>query len=188
MSNDGLHDRGNAMEELFYRNQDAVLLDRMKAELQLGKDREALVLASGITDEKVLADLLANGIRQQTLASVGLIPLVAVAWADGKVDQRERDAILKAARETGMSDDHSSMDLIKGWLNTKPGPELLAAWKVYVRELRKTLTPASLEQVRSSVVGRAQTVAEAAGGFLGIVNTVDASEKSVIKELNQAFE
>jgi hypothetical protein len=187
MSNDALHERGEALEELFYRNRDAQLLERIKTELQVEEDRTALAHASGIKDDKTLSDLLAQGIRHQTLASVGLIPLVAVAWADGRMETREREAVLKAARETGLSDDDSSMEILRSWLDKRPGHELLAAWKEYIGELKKTLAPAAFDQVHHSVVGRARIVAESAGGFMGIVNTVAPNERAIIKELHEAF-
>jgi len=50
-----------------------------------------------------LDSLIASGISPDTIAAVSLIPLVAVAWADKKLEAKERDAILNAATEAGIS-------------------------------------------------------------------------------------
>ncbi len=188
MTRDSLHERGQAMEEAFFHDVDKRLLEQMKSRLQADEERKHLANVTGIGDESVLNDLLEQGITAETLASVGLIPLIAVAWADGKMEPRERDAVLRAAREIGISDDHSGLAVVAAWLNKQPGPELLAAWKEYVGALRKSLDAASMEQVKNSVIGRARKVAESAGGFMGIVNTVDPAEKEILQQLNDVFE
>lgn len=188
MSSDQLHERGQAMEEAFFHDVDKQLIERMKSGMQAAENRTELASATGIQDETVLNELIAQGITAETLASVGLIPLVAVAWADGRVEQKEEEAVLRAARETGIGEDHASLDIVRGWLKNKPDDQLLETWKDYVAALRQTLDPAAIEQIRQSVVGRAQRVAESAGGFLGIINTVDPAEREIIGELNEAFE
>ncbi len=188
MSKDNLHERGQAMEEAFFHEVDKKLIEQIRARAETESNREELSTVTGIQDRAVLDDLLEMGIAPVTLASVGLIPLVAVAWADGKMEERERDAVMRAARETGLSENPKALELVNDWLNRQPGPQLLNAWKEYVGAMRQTMDAAALEQIKKSVIGRAQKVAEAAGGFLGIVNTVDPAEREVIKQLTEAFE
>ena len=45
----------------------------------------------------LVARLVEIGIRSDTLAALCLIPLVEVAWADGRLDPPEREALLAAA-------------------------------------------------------------------------------------------
>ena len=51
--------------------------------------RQALATATGIKDTGAIDRLIEQGISAETLASVGLIPLVAVAWADEKMDDKD---------------------------------------------------------------------------------------------------
>ena len=103
MTNDSLQDRGKAMEDMFFHDRDAQLIEKMKAELSAEEDRTSLIAATGIQDASVINKLMEQGISCETLAGVGLIPLVVVAWADGKMEDKEREAILQAACESGIN-------------------------------------------------------------------------------------
>src|SRR6478735_273609 len=62
----------------------------------------ALAAVSGIEDRSLLADLLAAGIRPETFACLSLLPLCEVAWADGDISNREREAVMQAAAHHGI--------------------------------------------------------------------------------------
>ncbi len=55
---------------------------------------------------------------------VSLLPLVYVAWADGKIQKGERDLILQIARERGMLD-HGGEDALSRWLSEPPSKQQL---------------------------------------------------------------
>lgn len=186
MTEDSLHDRGKAMEDVFFHDVDKKLLEKMKAELSTDEDRASLMAATGIQDADVINQLMENGISAETLAGVGLIPLIAVAWADGKMEYKERHAILKAASETGINEEHSSYALISSWLDHKPEDSLFASWKDYVGALKESLDEVAMGQIKRSVVDRARRVARATGGFLGVQKT-SAVEQKVIDEMEAAF-
>ncbi|MGI9517492.1 MAG: hypothetical protein ACR2NP_10620 [Pirellulaceae bacterium] len=186
MTDDALQDRGKAIEDVFFRDVDQQLMEQMRAEMAADQDRTELAAATGIEDKEVINRLIDQGISAETLASVGLIPLIAVAWADDKMEPNERDAVLRAARESGIVEGHASYALVSGWLTHRPGDDFLQAWKDYVTALKQSLDATSLQQVQKSVIERAQRVANAAGGFLGLGST-SAVEQRVIDELNAAF-
>jgi len=60
-----------------------------------------LAEASGLTDIDLVDRLVGLGIRASTLAALTLVPLIEVAWADDRMEAKERDAILAAAAATG---------------------------------------------------------------------------------------
>lgn len=98
---DSLNDRGKAIEDVFFNARDQDLIQKLKQEMAASEAREAMTLASGIDDDAVLDSLISCGITPESMASVALIPLVAVAWADNKMEDNEKEAILKAANEAG---------------------------------------------------------------------------------------
>jgi hypothetical protein len=53
--------------------------------------------------------------------------------------------------------------------------------------MKSKLEPAAVNQLKSSVISRAQSVAEAAGGFLGLGNKISDVERSVLSKLESAF-
>jgi uncharacterized membrane protein YebE (DUF533 family) len=54
------------------------------------------------------------------LALLSLLPAIQVAWADGAVQEREREVILQLAEREGLAADASAMARIKRWLEAPP--------------------------------------------------------------------
>ena len=183
---DELHQRGKALEDHFFREKDKKLMEQLKADLTAKETREALAEVSGIKDEAVLDALVKVGISPGSLTSVSLIPLVSVAWADGKMEDKERKAILDAADQAGVVAGSAGYALLESWLNEQPDESLLVAWKDYVNALKGELDQAAFNQLKSSVLSRATDIAKSAGGFLGI-NAINDAESQVINELEHAF-
>lgn len=119
----------------------------------------------------------------ETALAVMLVPLAAVAWADGSIDARERQAILRAAAERGATEGTPAHALLISWLETRPGAELVEMWRRYVRTVFSALTPVERDQVRERLLGLARGVAESAGGFLGIGKRVSPAEQIVLDDV-----
>jgi len=184
---DSLLNRGKSLENKFFREKDSQLLEKLKAEMEGKEAQQALAEASGISDAAVLESLAANNVTAESLTSVSLVPLVSVAWADGNIDDKEREAIVKAAEGSGIKTGSASHSLISSWLSEKPSAELFDSWKSYVGGLKESMPPEAYGQLKDSVITRAKEVAAAAGGFLG-VGKVSEQENKVIAELESAFE
>jgi hypothetical protein len=135
----------------------------------------------------VLEQLAAVDLSSETLAALSLVPLVEVAWADGRLDAKERSALLAAAERAGLSKDSASYQLLEEWFRERPSPKLLAAWKAYVAALSQTLNIRAQDALKQDLLGRARLVAEAAGGFLGLGKRISSAEQAVLTELEQAF-
>ena len=82
---DGLNDRGKALEGAFFQQKDQELLIRLRQELETEEVKVALSQSSGIVDESLLNQLVELEIEPASFASFALLPLVEVAWADGKI-------------------------------------------------------------------------------------------------------
>jgi hypothetical protein len=187
MADEFLGDRRRALEESFFAQQDRKLMEKLKAQIQIEEKKQGLAVASGLHDDQVLLALVELGLDAKTVAALTLAPLVEVAWAspDG-VSKKERAAILQAAEAQGVTDGAPAHTILEDWLTHRPGPELLAAWKDYVAALRQSTDPKVFEQLRDEILDRAEGVAQAAGGFLGVA-AVSSSEKAMLSELEKAF-
>jgi tellurite resistance protein len=186
VSNEFLGDRRVALEEAFFSKENERLRQRLRDMGQARQHKEALSAASGITDDAVLDRLAALNIGGDTLAALALVPLVAVAWADGDVDDKERRVLLAKASEMGLGKQDVSYQLFERWLAAPPAATLLAAWKDYIGAFAASLDPRDRRALRQELLNRAHAVAEAAGGFLGFAG-VSPSEAKVLKELEQSF-
>lgn len=182
-----LAERRQALEEEFFRRREQALIERMRQEQQRRELTEALSQASGIKDPEVLRKLVDLGIQPRTLAPLALVPLVEVAWADGSMAPKEREAIVAAAEAAGLDRGSAGFALLESWLEERPEPALRQVWFEYVRALCSALDEAGRQRLRSEVMGRARAVAEAAGGILGLGRKVSPAEEQVLRELEAAF-
>ena len=186
MSKEFLGARQKSLEETFFANQNAKLLERMKAERERAERVQALMHASQIRDLQVLGHLVDLGLDARSWAALCLVPLVEVAWADGDVAARERNAILNAAEQQGVVPGLPGRQLLETWLVTRPDPALFASWGAYATELAAQLTAPEREALKQEIVERARRVAESAGGLLGLGSISDA-EKQVLLALEKPF-
>lgn len=149
-------------------------------------DLDEIRQATQITDHKVLTELIDCGVRAESLNLLTLVPMVHVAWANGRIEDEERAAILEAAAKVGVRADSPGFVLLNGWLCCRPHRTLIRTWKDYVTAIRRFLSPDAYQALHTSTVNRARIVAEAAGGLLGFLK-VSRAEEAAIQELNLAF-
>ena len=187
MSNESLGGSRVALEEAFFARENEKLRQQLRDLDDTKRKKEALAAASGITNDAVLEKLAALNISSETVAALALVPLIAIAWADGSIDDKERAAVFAKAQEEGVSQGDVSRELFERWLSERPPANLLAMWKDYVRALMETMSAEDRRFFKGRVLDRARGVAEAAGGFLGIGSKVSASEQKVLDELANAF-
>lgn len=186
MSDEFLGDRKKSLEESFFAKQNAALLDRMRAQREKQSRVEELTRASEIRDPVVIEKLVELGLDAASWAALSLVPLVEVAWADGAIDARERDAVLAAAADQGVAPGSPSRTLLESWLVARPQAALFAAWGEYATGLAARLGGAERAALGREIVERARKVAQSAGGMLGIASISDA-EKRVIAALEKPF-
>lgn len=186
MTHGDLRARAKALEEVFFAGVDQKLLDQMQARLAADRSKTMLAAASGITDDTLLEQLIAQGVKAETLAALSFVPLVAVAWADGKVEDREREAVLEAAEQQGIDKDGPGFALLRSWLAATPLPEMLDVWKSYIKELTRELGSDATATLKVAVMERAEKVATAAGGILGL-GTISSAEQKMLNELAATF-
>lgn len=182
-----LDQRRRVLEDSFFAKVDQELLRRLQEEMETQQEEEQLARVSGISDKFLLDRLIGCGIKSSTWAAMSLVPLVEVAWADGHVVDEERVAVLKSAHEAGLESNAPAYQLLEQWLHHRPEPSLRQAWKDYVHALCENAAPDTREAFRTQVLERAQRVAEAWGGMLGMGNAVSDSEQKVLDDLHSAL-
>ena len=181
-----LDERRQALEEAFFRKENERLRTRLHEERERREARDALGRECGVADASLLDRLVQLGIHADTVEALVLVPLAMVAWADGKMDPRERDAVLAAAAVSGIAPGSPSHALLESWTREKPSPLLFESWRSYIAALSDQLTADHRWHLEEQILGRARAVAEAAGGFLGLAK-VSREEEAVLAELERAF-
>src|SRR5262245_49613189 len=108
--------RGRALEEAFFQIVDAKLLANLRNELAQMEEANKLAHVSEIMDQDVLRQLVKVGVTAESLLAMRFVPMIKVAWADGKISDSERAAILKAAESERVTPDSPSYELLRSWL------------------------------------------------------------------------
>lgn len=185
-TNNPLDERARALEA-YFDQQDRELIEKMRQKMAAQEREAELSAATGITDRMILSDLGKESTDMGALAALGLIPLVEVAWADGRISPGESTAALTAAVGMGVTEGSQAYALLEKWLKTRPSPGAVAAWKEYVKALAKSWGRERTREIQKAIIGRAAGVAQSAGGILGLGNKVSVKEQAVLDELESAF-
>ncbi len=170
------------LEEAFFAEQNARLLERLRAKAERAERHALLRSVVGVDDEEFLDRLLALGITPERAMVLRLTPLVFVAWADGTVEPKEREAILHAAARHGLAAEDMAQEVLGDWLVRPPDPRILEMWKTYIRSVWTKFTPDEQEKMRDNLLAATREVAKAAGGVFG-VHSISAAERKVLDEL-----
>ena len=189
MASSELNALGHDLTESFYRglDRDAIVEAIRNRRAEGGSASDAFVVIWGIEDPALVERLIELGLTTETVAALSLTPLVEVAWADGKVDPHEREAVLDAAAQYGLQKSDISYMLLEGRLSERPAPELQQTWRSYMAVLAQILDSETITNLRGDVMARARQVAETSGGILGLGNKISKSELAKLDELEQAF-
>lgn len=187
MSKDIWSERRQGLEEEFFTHQNRALLEKLRSTKGREEQITDLGKALGVSDHAILAKLLDLGVTATAALPLALVPSVLVAWADGKMDDKESQAILDAASERGIGTSGPAYDLLKSWLKAEPPATLFESWSLYVTGLRAILAPEDFATLRKNVLGRAREVASAAGGFLGMGKKVSDQEERELQKLERTF-
>ncbi len=183
-----LSEYGRTLIDSIFHEQDQKLLKAFHDRVAKLDRREQLARICGVNDEAMLDHLVELELQPEAMAAIAVVPLVAVAWADGAVQEKERAAIIQAAEATGITSQDGRYPVLEHWLSQKPGPEILDAWKLYIAALCKQLDAKEVAELKRDLLDRAEGVAEAAGGIMGITSKISSTEREMIKTLQRAFE
>jgi len=183
-----LRDREKALEDQFFQRHNEELKQKLRDKQNREELQGELSRIKVFANEETLDRMIELGLNIDTWAAVSLVPLVEVAWASGRVEAKERTAVLTAAEANGVLPGSPSHQLLTSWLETKPDTRLLETWAGYVKQLCTQLAPAERHALRDELIGRARHVAEAAGGFLGLGNKVSPAEEAALEKLSGAFD
>jgi len=188
MSEQSLADVGRTLSNSFCEGLDRSAIQKAIEERTRSLDpKQAIKAIWGVSDEAVIEKLADLGLEVETVAAICLTPLVEVAWADDKVDDKERSAVLEAATQYGLSQGDVSYLLLEGRLRERPGQLLFETWKDYVGLLAESFDQNTMSTLRSELMNRARQVAEASGGILGLGSKVSKHEQQVLEKLEKAF-
>ena len=98
-------------------------------------------------------------IPREAYRIVALLPLVYVAWADGKLHKRERSLIIDIARKQGLLE-HGGDATLERWLSEPPSPTATAGVNLSpqnIPKMRPAFPAGPLDAALNSIQGRDAT-------------------------------
>lgn len=176
----GFEQRAASLEEAYFHRVNQKLKDDLKKASTDKVKRQELATATGIGDEALLQSLVDQGISAESLVALSLVPVVAVAWADGKLDDKERAEILSGT--DGIEENEVSGHLLNDWLAEKPSSELFEAWKSFAKSVMDNQSDATKTILQDNLYARCTAVAKAHGGTFGF-GSISPSEQKMLDQI-----
>jgi len=93
-----------------------------------------------------------------------LLPLVKVAWADGRITKRERQMIFDSLFDLGVDPNNENLDQLLHWLELSPREEFFQESLEKLRAGLETLDVEEREKEEYSLISQCTLIAEASGG------------------------
>lgn len=185
---DEIADRSRIQEDDYFHRKDRELLEKLRKDAQKQAERRRTAEAAGVAeDHAVLDDLEKLGWNAEMLKLLHLFPLLQVAWADGKLDPKERDLILEAAGVHGLTAG-PARDRLAGALSQRPSDDDFARATAILGVLVSALPEDQRAESKRNLVSYAAAIASATGGTLGFGSKVSAQEAAALQRIAQALE
>jgi hypothetical protein len=184
---DSFEARAKSLEDAWFLKADAEAIQRLREKTERAYTKQDLSGLTGITNEQVLDALADLKIGGAAVLVMAYFPMVAVAWADGVIEEAEKALILQLVAAMGAPQGGPAHAYLDTWLTQKPEPSWMKLWTDYVHALSEKMKPDDKALLKNTVLGRARVVAEASGGLLGVLWSISDAERRVIAELDAAF-
>jgi len=181
-------DREKAMEDGYFRDQDAKLLKSLRDRAHLDEIAVMLGEKLRVDDPGLLQKVRNLGVTLDTAAAFFLAPLVQVAWAEGNVSHQERETVLVLAQKRGVEPGTPAYSQLEQWLQVRPSDELFDTSVEVLKFGFNVLPPAERDERIKDVVRACRDVAEASGGLgrlLGLGDGVSSIEASMLDRITR---
>lgn len=175
-------------EDKYFKERDREKIAEARRAQQLEairqNEREGVQQVLQSSDE-VAAEALALGFDSETARVLPLVPLIQMAWADGKVTSAENDKLLELARQFGVNIGTPAHSFLTLLLGERPSDIFFTRVNRVIEHLVDDDPDYWKEK---SVVELAHDVAEASGGFFSLTDPISANERNLLADFAEHFE
>ncbi len=190
MTKDAFKDRERGLEEDFFRNSDAKLIEKLRDKARLDEVVAELAKVLQVENPELLRRVMDLGIHMSTGPALVLAPLVQVAWAEGKVTDKERETVLRLGAGRGVEKGSPAEAQLLAWLDRRPDDAVFQA-AIEVIKAGLSHLPSNVREERiAGIVQACREVSEASGGLakaLGVGSGVSTEEQSVLDVVTAAL-
>ena len=190
MTKDAFKDRERGLEEDFFRKSDAKLIEKLRDKARLDEVVAELAKVLQVENPELLRRVMDLGINMSTGSALILAPLVQVAWAEGKVTDKERETVLRLAAGRGVEKGSPAEAQLLAWLDRRPDDAVFQAAIQVIKAGLSHLPSNEREERIAGIVQACREVSEASGGLakaLGVGSGVSTEEQSVLDVVTSAL-
>ena len=157
---------------------------RQKLEREVKHQRELRRIgeAVGESSTEIQEQIRRLGFDGETAVLFQLLPLVIVAWADGKVSGKERTVIFKWLEARGIAEGSEAWTMMGTLLEQRPSDHVMEEG---LRLL--ALVSSHQEGQAKSIVDFCFALAESHGGFFGIGKKMSDEERALIHHIAEVL-
>lgn len=188
MTQDSLKERGRAFEAHYFNKLSQDKAKKLKEALQKEQELQDLQKQTGIEDARLLEGIMQQGIHPSQLSALTIFPVAYVAWADGKLDEKERAAIVKACNECGIDQSSPAMELIDSWLEQAVDETMFLLWTDWIKSIFAQMELDHAKGLALNIKNKARSVASASRSFLGFGAKISDSEERALLKIESALE
>ena len=175
--------RRSEEEEEYFKRESVEKKEKLRRERQLEalqEEERSNIAATLETSKDVAEEALALGFDAETARVLPLVPLIQVAWADGKVTRAQDEKVRQKARKFGVQPDTAADEFLALLLQEEPTGLFFDRVNQVIRHI---VDDDPEGDVQSNVLDWSKAVAEASGGFFGLTNPISKHERAVLDEL-----
>ena len=184
---DAFDRRRRSFEAEYFSRKNAQLVSKLRQVFERKVDKESVRRVTGITNERLLENLVELNLSGDLMAAFNMLPLVELAWADGAVDDREVRALMHGLAEAGIREGTPAYQRMEFAIRAGPDPEARKLWYLYAEELKSALSAEELQEFRDDLLANARSIATVSGGFLNIAFTISPNEQRVLAAIEKAL-
>ena len=180
-----LSDLTRAREEEDFYQKEKELIEKMRRRALKEQERQELSEFFLVEDAEILDGLQHLGYSRDTIFLLFLVPIIHIGWIDGRVTEKERDAILDIARRRGMDEGSRAQTMLLDWLSNRPSDEFFEKTLRLIRTILETRPSTVGNMRRQSLAYYCNVVANASGGFFGFGKVSEAQRELISKIANE---
>jgi len=175
-------DRGRALEDDYFRRKEQEVIDKLRQKARSEEYRKRMAEQTGVADEELLNDLQELGYNPRNLILLHLVPLLQTAWADGKMTDKERALIVKAARAHGVEEGSEADTNLASWLAERPTQAQMDKGLRAVSMIVQAMQPETRAACERDMLAMTTALATASGGILGF-GRISPEERQILTQI-----
>ncbi len=175
-------EREQGFEEEYFLRKERELIEKMRQKRANEKLRQQMEEATGIHDAEALAALQELGYTPETVQLLYVVPLVQVAWASGDIHPKEREMVIQAARNRGVTLGSPADQKLNEWLTRQPPHEFFENTLRAIRVFIASLPSEEQIEAQRDLVSYCTRIAEASRSLFGF-GIVSDDERQALEEI-----